>query len=258
MTEQGRAVGADDGIMHAERTEIRICQTAETLAHEAADWLCALAQASVGAFTVCLSGGSTPRPLYQRLAAPAVAARFPWRRVHWFWGDERLVPHDHPDSNYRMVREALFSSVPVPEDNIHAVPTERLTAEQAAIAYEATLNEFYGADALDPTRPLFDVTLLGIGEDGHTASLFPGQPALRERRRWTAAVVGVRSESRITLTYPALDSSSHVAFLATGKGKREAVARAMAGDRETPADLVRPVGQLHWFIDRAAASGGSG
>jgi 6-phosphogluconolactonase len=156
-----------------------------------------------------------------------------------------------------MVHQALFSQVPVPEANIHAIPTEGLTPEQAAMAYEATLKEFYGTDTLDPKQPLFDVTLLGIGEDGHTASLFPGQPALRERRRWTAAVVGARSEPRITLTYPALDSSSHVAFLATGEGKREAVARAMAGDGETPAAQVRPVGHLHWFIDRAASSGGT-
>jgi 6-phosphogluconolactonase len=257
MTERGRAVHADN-VVHAERADIRIFQTAETLAHDAADWLCALAQASVGAFAVCLSGGSTPRPLYERLATSAIAARFPWRRVHWFWGDERFVPHDHSDSNYRMVHEALFSSVPVPEANIHAIPTETLTPEQAAVAYEVTLKEFYGADMLDPKQPLFDVTLLGIGEDGHTASLFPGQPALREGRQWAVAVVGARSEPRITLTYPALDSSSHVAFLATGEGKRDAVARAMAGDRETPAALVRPVGHVHWFIDRAASSGGTG
>jgi 6-phosphogluconolactonase len=156
-----------------------------------------------------------------------------------------------------MVHQALFSQVPVPEANINAIPTEGLTPEQAAMAYETTLKEFYGADTLDPRKPLFDVTLLGIGEDGHTASLFPGQPTLRERRRWAAAVVGARSEPRITLTYPALDSSSHVAFLATGEAKREAVARAMAGDRETPAALVKPFGQLHWFIDRPASPGGA-
>ena len=190
MTERDHAAHAGDAITHLEKPDIRVFQTAEALAHEAAEWLCALAQASVGAFAICLSGGSTPRPLYERLATPAIAARFPWRRVHWFWGDERFVPHDHPDSNYRMVHQALFSQVPVPEANIHAIPTVGLTPEQAATAYETTLKEFYGADALDPRQPLFDVTLLGIGEDGHTASLFPGQPALRERRRWVVAVEG--------------------------------------------------------------------
>jgi 6-phosphogluconolactonase len=257
MTEQGRTARASDTITHLNTRDIRVFETAETLIQEAAEWLCTLAQARVGAFAVCLSGGSTPRPLYERLATPAVASRFPWPRVHWFWGDERFVPRDHPDSNYRMAQQALFSQVPVPEANIHAIPTEGLTPQQAAIAYEATLKEFYGADTLGPKQPLFDVTLLGIGEDGHTASLFPGQPALRERRRWTVPVIGARSEPRITLTYPALDSGSHVAFLATGQAKRQAVARAMAGDRETPAALVRPVGHLHWFIDRAASPGGA-
>ena len=164
------------------------------------------------------------------LADAGIASRFPWSRVHWFWGDERFVPHGHPDSNYRMARDALLSRVPVPDDNVHAIPTEGLSPEQAAAAYETTLKRFYGADMLAPDRPLFDVTLLGIGEDGHTASLFPGQPALQEMRRWAVAVIGAKSEPRITLTYPALDSSRDVAFLATGEGKAGR-RRARAGRR---------------------------
>ena len=235
----------------------RTFENAEALAHDVAEWLCDLAQASDRAFAVCLSGGSTPRRLYECLATPPIASRFPWSRVHWFWGDERFVPHDHPDSNYRMARDAFLSRVPVPDDNIHAVPTEGLSPEQAAAAYETTLKRFYGADTLAPDRPLFDVTLLGIGEDGHTASLFPGQPALQETRRWVVAVIGAKSEPRITLTYPALDSSRDVAFVVTGKEKRDAVARAQAGDRAIPAAGVRPVGRLHWFTDRAAATAGA-
>jgi 6-phosphogluconolactonase len=231
-------------------------ESAETLAQGVAEWLCALGQASDGKFAVCLSGGSTPRRLYERLAAPKVSSRFPWRRSHWFWGDERFVPHDHPDSNCRMARAALLSRVPIPDDNIHAIPTEGLSPEQAAAAYEATLIRFYGADTLSPERPLFDVTLLGIGEDGHTASLFPGQPALQEKRKWAVAVIGAKSEPRITLTYPALDSSHDVAFLATGDEKRGVVAGAKAGKCELPAAMVRPVGRLHWFTDRAAAPEG--
>jgi 6-phosphogluconolactonase len=180
----------------------------------------------------------------------------PWPRVHWFWGDERFVPQDDPDSNYRMARDALLSRVPIPSGNIHPIPTEGLSAEEAAAAYEATLKEFYGADVLAPDRPLFDVTLLGFGENGHTASLFPGQ-ALQEKRRWAVAVGGADAEPRITLTYPVLDSSRDVAFLATGAGKRDVVARARAGDRALPAALVRPIGRLHWFTDRAAAPGGT-
>jgi 6-phosphogluconolactonase len=238
-------------------TQSRTFESAETLAQGVAEWLCGLARASGRDFAVCLSGGSTPRRLYERLATPAIASRFPWSRAHWFWGDERFVPHDHPDSNYRMAYDTLLSRVPIPSGNIHAVPTEGLSPEQAADAYEAILKRFYGADTFSPDRPLFDVTLLGIGEDGHTASLFPGQPALQENRRWAVAVIGAKSEPRITLTYPTLDSSRDVAFLATGAGKRVAVAGAKAGDGEIPAAMVRPVGRLHWFTDRAAATGGA-
>ena len=237
----------------AASTENRTFASAEMLAHDVAEWLCGLAQASRRLFAVNLSGGSTPKRLYERLAAPDIASRFPWQRTHWFWGDERFVPHDHPDSNYRMARDAFLSRVAVPADNIHAVPTEGLSPDQAATAYEATLKRFYGADTLASDRPLFDVTLLGIGDDGHTASLFPGQPALRERRRWVVAVIGAKAEARITLTYPALESSRDVAFVVTGQEKRGVVARARAGDRTIPAGVIRPVGRLRWLMDRAAA-----
>jgi 6-phosphogluconolactonase len=241
----------------ASSIENRIFESAETLAHSAAEWLCGLAQASDRTFAVSLSGGSTPRRLYECLAAPEIASRFPWHRAHWFWGDERFVPHDDRDSNYRMARDAFLSRVPVPNDNIHAVPTKGLSPDQAASAYETTLKQFYGANTLAPGRPLFDVTLLGIGEDGHTASLFPGQPTLQETRRWAVAVVGAKAEARITLTYPVLDSSREVAFLVTGKEKRGVVARAQAGDRTLPAAAVHPIGRLHWFTDRAAAPAGA-
>jgi 6-phosphogluconolactonase len=227
--------------------EKHTCENAEALAHDAAEWLCTLALASNAKFAVCLSGGSTPRRLYQCLADPAIASRFPWARAHWFWGDERFVPHDHPDSNYRMAAEALLSRV----------PTTGLSPVEAATAYEATLKRFYGADTLAADRPLFDVMLLGIGEDGHTASLFPGQPALQETRRWAVAVVGAKSEARITLTYSALNSSRDLAFLAIGEEKRGVVARAQAGDRTLPAANVHPTGTLHWFMDRAAAPAGT-
>jgi 6-phosphogluconolactonase len=234
----------------------RIFENAEALAHGVAEWLCGLALACDRTFAVSLSGGSTPRRLYECLAAPPIAARFPWSRVHWFWGDERFVPHDHSDSNYRMAQDAFLSRVPVPNDNIHAVPTEGLSPEQSAAAYEITLKRFYGSDHLASDRSLFDVTLLGIGDDGHTASLFPGQAALREMQRWVVAVIGAKSEPRITLTYPALDSSRDVAFVVAGVGKRDVVARVRDRDRTLPAASVRPVGRLHWFTDRAAASEG--
>jgi 6-phosphogluconolactonase len=238
-------------------TEIRRFEDAEALAHEVAEWLCVLALASDRTFAVCLSGGSTPRRLYECLAASEIASRFPWSRVHWFWGDERFVPHSDSDSNYRMTCDAVLSRVPVPNENIHSIPTEGLSPDQSAAAYESTLKRFYGAEIIKPNRPLFDVTLLGIGEDGHTASLFPGHQALQDTRRWAVAVIGAKSEPRITLTYPVLNSSRDVAFLVTGEGKRDIVARAQAGDRAIPAAMIRPVGGLHWFTDRAAASGGA-
>jgi 6-phosphogluconolactonase len=227
---------------------------AETVAH----WLCALAKASDGVFSVCLSGGSTPRRLYERLASPAIASRFPWRRTHWFWGDERYVPHDDLASNYRLARDAFLSQVAaIPSENIHAIPTAVVSPDKAAAAYEATLKRLHGTPLLAPSWPLFDVTFLGIGEDGHTASLFPGHAALRETRRWVVAVVGPKSVPRITLTFPALDSSRNVVFLVSGEGKREVLSRVRAGDRTLPAAMVCPVGRLHWFSDQAAVSGGA-
>jgi 6-phosphogluconolactonase len=240
--------------MTAELTvDDRVFENAEALAQGAAEWLCAKAVASKGRFAVCCSGGSTPRRLYELLAQPDIAKRFPWDRVHWFWGDERFVSHDHPDSNYRMTRMALLSQVQMPEANVHPIPTERVSPEQAASAYEKELKAFYGTDALDPARPLFDVVLLGIGDDGHTASLFPGHPALDEKQRWVVAVLGAKSEDRITLTYPALDSSRDAVFLAVGGEKRSVVQRAKARDHALPSARIDPVGQLHWFTDRAAA-----
>jgi 6-phosphogluconolactonase len=239
--------------MTTSTAEIRTFDGAEALAHDVAGWLSARARASDHAFAVNLSGGSTPRRLYEYLATPEFASQFPWERAHWFWGDERFVPHDHPRSNFRMVWEALLSRVPVPAENVHAVPTEGLSPEEAAAAYESTLQQFYGNSKLADNRPLFDVTLLGLGADGHTASLFPGQPALQETKRWAVAVIGAKSEARITLTYPVLDSSRDLAFIVTGAAKQRAVARAQAGDRTIPAGAIRPVGRLHWFTDRAAA-----
>jgi 6-phosphogluconolactonase len=226
---------------------------AEALARGAAEWLCSLARASQGEFAVCLSGGSTPRRLYQVLAEPEIASRFPWDRVHWFWGDERFVPHEHPGSNYRMAFVAFLSRVSVPAAKIHAIPTEGLSPQQAAAAYEADLKRFYGAQSIAAQRPLFDVTLLGIGADGHTASLFPGHPALEVDDEWVVAVARAGSVPRISLTYPALDSSRDLAFLVAGADKREILRRVQAGEHALPAARIRPAGRLHWLIDRAAA-----
>jgi 6-phosphogluconolactonase len=225
----------------------------EELAHRAARWITDIAGGSRGRFAICLSGGSTPRRLYQLLAEPPYREAMPWDRVHWFWGDERFVPPDHPDSNFRMAREALLAHVPAPAQNIHPIETGGDPAD-AARAYERVLKSYYGAGELDPERPLFDVELLGLGPDGHTASLFPGTSVLEERRRWAAEVVGAKPEVRITLTYPPLESSRHTGFLVAGADKREALARVSAGDSELPSARLRPVGELVWFVDEQARS----
>jgi 6-phosphogluconolactonase len=224
----------------------------EALTQRVAGWLLAAARAQEGAFAVALSGGATPRRLYEVLAEPPYRDAVPWPRVHLFWGDERFVPHDDASSNYRMVREALLSRALIPDANIHAIPTEGLTPDAAAAAYERELKSFYGADRLDPARPLFDVVLLGLGPDGHTASLFPGSAVLTERDRWVAAVPSAKSEARITLTYPVLESSRRVAFLVAGSEKRAILARFRAGDDALPAARLRPASFLLVFADVAA------
>ncbi len=230
----------------------------EALARRAAEWLVAAARAKDGVFAVALSGGSTPRRLYELLAERPSREAFPWSRSHWFWGDERFVPPDDPQSNFHMAREAMLAHAPVPAANVHAVPTDGLGPTEAAAAYERALKSFYGAEQLDPSRPLFDVTLLGLGPDGHTASLFPGTNVLAERRLWVAAVLGAKTEARITLTYPALDSSRQVAFLVAGAEKHAILKRFLGGDAALPATHVQPLGSLHVFADVAAGADSQG
>jgi 6-phosphogluconolactonase len=222
------------------------------LARHVAEWMTNAALAAKGPFRVSLSGGSTPKTLYGLLASDEFRGRFPWQLVSWYWGDERFVPHDHPESNYRMTREAMLAKAPVPPENIHPVPTDG-SPQDAARRYEQILQEAYGAKIFDPARPLFDVTLLGLGTDGHTASLLPGESVLDERERWVAVVSHGRPEIRITMTYPAIESSRRVAFLVTGREKARILETIRAGRSQVPAARVRPIGELFWFIDRAAA-----
>ena len=231
---------------------VEILPDPPTLARHVAEWMTAAALAATGDFRVSLSGGSTPKALFGLLASDEFRRHFPWNRVSWYWGDERFVPHDHPDSNFRMTREAMLAKAPVPRENIHPVPTDG-SPEDAALRYERTLQQAYGATTLDPARPLFDITLLGLGTDGHTASLLPGEPALNERRRWVVAVSHGRPEVRVTMTFPVIESSRRVAFLVAGREKAAIFRTIRAGDSDLPAAQVRPVGELFWFVDRAAA-----
>jgi 6-phosphogluconolactonase len=232
---------------------LRVFGNAQALARNGARFVCGQAEAKTGGFALCLSGGATPRPLYEALAIPPLLDRFPWSRTQFFFGDERFVPPDDAASNARMATEAMFSRVPVPPQNVHLIPTVGITPVQAAVEYERTLGALPDGHAPTPDRPLFDVCLLGVGDDGHTASLLPGDAALDVRDRYVAVVAHGRPQARITLTYPALESSRVVMFLLQGEGKRAILERLLAGDDTLPAGRLRPAGEVFWFVDRAAA-----
>ncbi|HEX3494717.1 MAG TPA: 6-phosphogluconolactonase [Methylocella sp.] len=231
---------------------VEVADGAEALACLVADFIAARISGVPKRFGLCLSGGSTPKRVYELLGAKDLGASLDWQKVHLFWGDERFVPPDHRDSNFRMAREALIDHVPIPAAQVHPVPTDSASPEEAAASYEATLQGFYGGKTLDPERPLFDVTLLGLGEDGHTASLFPGTKALDERDAWVTSILGVMPEPRISLTYPALQSSDVILFIVSGAKKRDILARVLANDMTLPAARLSTRGTIRLFADKAA------
>jgi 6-phosphogluconolactonase len=239
--------------------EIRKVATPQELFEAAAEEVLHAAQEAVaarGRFTFVLSGGSTPRTLYSLLATNARAS-LPWDQTYFFWGDERHVPPTHADSNYRMANEAMLSRIPVAASNVFRVPAENPDAAAAAEAYEQTLRTFF---SLAPNQlPTFDLILLGLGPDGHTASLFPETAALQEKSRLVVANwVEKLKASRITFTLPVLNAAGRVVFLVSGSDKAPAVHAVLETDApgaQYPSKLVRPTeGQLIWIVDRAAAS----
>jgi len=236
---------------------IEIFANSQELARGAAEYFVERsgeAVAQKGFFTVALSGGSTPKVLYQLLAAPEepFLSQVPWSRTHFFWSDERHVRQDNPESNYRMAHEAMLSRVPVPESNIHRVHSENPDANAAANEYERTL--------LQLTRqslPQLDLILLGLGPDGHTASIFPGSEVLHETQRLVAAPWVEKFDSyRITMTLPLLNNAASVLFLVSGAEKAEIVQQVIEGPKQYPAQAVQPThGQLLWMLDKDAADG---
>jgi len=226
----------------------------------AAEFIAELAEATIkerNIFTLALSGGSTPRLLYEELARQPTSRRIDWQKTHIFWGDERYVPADHPDSNYGLAFQALVSKVDVPPANVHRILTESRSAQAAAERYEKTLRNFFApavGSEEEPYFPSFELVLLGLGQDGHTASLFPGDAALKEEYRWVVAVDGASASppvSRITLTLPVLNKAKCVIFLVSGSDKKEVFEETMnnPGTVAYPASRVRPSGRLLWFID---------
>ncbi|RAI45658.1 6-phosphogluconolactonase [Rhodoplanes roseus] len=227
----------------------------EALVAAAAERIAAVLEAVGPRAAVCLTGGSTVTPVYRALAAPPLRRRIPVGRIDWFFGDDRFVPPDHALSNVAQARATLLDPLGVPAGRVHAMPTAATDPDAAAREYETTLVAHYGVGRLDPARPLFDLVLLGMGPDGHVASLFPGKPQIEESERW---VVGVDDAGhpplvpRVSLTLPALASSRALLFIVSGQDKRPALSRLLAGD-DLPAARVRSTGPVTWLVDRAAA-----
>lgn len=231
---------------------ISIAADRDALARDAAQRLLIRVEQNHGTIAICLTGGTGPTRLYELLATE-FADRIPWRRVHWFIGDERFVPPDDALNNMAAARRALLDGR-APRDHIHPIPTGVATPDEAARRYETELRTFYGSDRFDPSRPLFDLVLMGVGPDGHTASLFPAAAALTETTRW---VVGVDRANvaplvpRVTLTLPALASSREMLFLAAGRDKRDIVARVLGGE-DLPAARAHAQDHTVWLVDREA------
>jgi len=242
------------------KPEIQTYPGLEDLSRAAAEFIAELAEARIeerSIFTLVLSGGSTPRLLYEELARQPISKRIEWPKTYIFWGDERYVPVNHPESNYGLALRALVSKVNIPPENVHRILTESVSASAAAVAYEETLRYFFRTPVGNEDNryfPSFDLVLLGLGQDGHTASLFPGDAALEEKYRW---VVGVDSASasppvpRITLTFPVLNRADCIIFLVSGSRKKEVFEEIMNNPETTayPAARVRPSGRLLWFVD---------
>jgi 6-phosphogluconolactonase len=236
--------------------EIVIVSDAGALARKAAERFAHLAREAVDSrdrFSVALSGGSTPAGLFRLLAEEPYRTQIPWAKVYLFWADERCVPPDDPGSNYHLAEETLIVRVPIPPENVHRVQGE-LEPKVAAQLYELTLQDFFCGP-----RPRFDLVLLGLGEDGHTASLFPDSPLLAETEHLVApaeASYQDRPAQRITLTLPALNSARQILFLVAGKAKARIVQAVMEGPADQyPAQRVRPAaGRLTWLLDAEAAS----
>jgi len=238
-------------------SDLQIHEDTKALAQAAADHFVTASEEAIenrGRFTVALSGGTTPQEAYGRLSDPMLATKVSWRNVHLFWGDERCVPPEHPDSNYRMARKTMIQKVPIPQANVHRIQGE-LDPDLAAEAYVEELQSVFGSEE----RPRFDLIFLGLGEDGHTASLFPSSLALRETEHWVLAVFEEADQAwRVTLTPPVLNAARQLSFLVSGESKAARLQEVLEGEPQAeplPAQLIQPLnGQVTWLVDKAAAA----
>jgi 6-phosphogluconolactonase len=237
---------------------LQVLADAESVARAAGELFVRLATAAVGdggRFSVALSGGSTPRSLYQRLGSPGYADDLDWGALHVFWGDERCVPPFDPDSDYRMAKETLLDHVAIPQGRIHRIRGED-PPSQAALEYERVLRRSFGVIEGPPRAGEgFDLVLLGMGEDGHTASLFPGTDAVHETTAWARHVLAdVTPRNRVSLTPPVLNAAVHKVFLVTGVAKAPTLARVLEGPHDPAVLPSQAIEGAEWFVDAAAAS----
>ena len=241
--------------------QIRQFDDVEALSCAAADQVCRVASDAIATQargTIVLAGGSTPRRLYEVLATPAYLGKVPWKKIEFFWGDERMVPPQHRDSNFQMAYTALLSRIFGPQEHVHRIPTECGVPEVAARRYEGEIARAFGIAPGAPP-PSFDLILLGLGTDGHTASLFPNTEALDATTRWVVANRGpLPHVERVTMTAGILNAARHVIFLVTGPEKAAVLAQVLEGPCDfcrLPAQMIRPTsGDVTWYVDRAAAS----
>ena len=226
---------------------------AAELAKIAAERVMARISANAGRAAICLTGGSSPKQLYRLLATGPYRSRIPWDHVHWFIGDDRFVPPDDPLNNMGMARR-LFLDRFAPPETIHPIPTDAADPKDAARRYESELKSYYGFSRLNPIRPLFDLVLMGVGPDGHTASLFPGHPAVEETERWVVGVPEAHVEPfvpRVTLTLPVLGSCHEMLFEVAGADKRSILTRVFDGE-DLPVNRACSMGSNIWLVDQAA------
>jgi 6-phosphogluconolactonase len=226
---------------------------ADVVARTAAERLLSLISANTGRIAICLTGGSGPVRLYELLASADCRGKIPWARMHWFIGDERFVPAADPLNNMAAARR-IFLDAYAPAQNIHPIPTDAADPDESAARYERLLKSFHGAARFEPAHPLFDLVLMGVGPDGHTASLFPGDAALTESEHWVVGVSTANVEPfvpRVTLTLPALGSCREMLFQIAGSGKRAILTRLLANEN-LPANRARSTGETIWLADRAA------
>jgi len=236
--------------------ELHVLKDGEALSQAAAKFIAGHIAATLKKqerYTIALSGGSTPKRLHQILAQSPYKDEIDWSKLHVFWGDERAVPFKDDRNNAKMAYDTLLDFVPVPAEQIHVMRTD-ISAEQSAVEYEKILHRYF-----DNTATSFDLVLLGMGDDGHTLSLFPGQPVIHEEKLWaTSFWLQAQDMSRITLTKTIVNRSACVMFLTAGSAKAHALKEVLKGASNPdlyPSQVIKPVGELHWFVDEAAAAG---